>query len=562
MIDKDIFDFVAKGKGIQLNTPDVKTLGLYLANGPTEKVVGEEEQCNQLVTLNFTGPPGTASALYYGLVFWMNQEGWEISKMNEWIEVSPVFQEYYQRTVATKRQLEAQIKEGLTSAASAVADYELVEHDLRKYKDILGYFAEEDEHSLRAMFIDQVDVHTGAMALIQMAKRWPTIIADFQRLGGEDSIDAVSKKLKEVGKAEAVVLTTKNKLYLNWKKNFKDTVVKRYETLSGLAKARQKSVEEYRNWLKPYITRYKMTKLGGESSVGRANMMKSFADIAGTSTFTNNIQLVAWKALKPLEVKQREFLKEEKEGGFIIHPYDPWIRENMILNDKTGLAELYPWLKGERMYCPACGKYYPSKTVKCKCGKITESRTVADEIIENEIIPTWKSGDMHLRTSELYYTFLTIDVFRAGSRLPVGEVEDITFSINTYAISQNVLLVKLLELKCREREFDMYIDEILGIRVGETNVVDIAKRDFPELFEKPKKQSEFDKIKMDLKKISDQFGGFFKKGGSKTPGKFMFFKPGPYESDFKDRITKFYLAVTGKDMADIKNFLKSKMGVA
>jgi hypothetical protein len=29
-------------------------------------------------------------------------------------------------------------------------------HDIRKYKEILAYFNEKDEHSLKAMFIDQV----------------------------------------------------------------------------------------------------------------------------------------------------------------------------------------------------------------------------------------------------------------------------------------------------------------------------------------------------------------------------------------------------------------------
>ena len=41
----------------------------------------------------------------------------------------------------------------------------------------------------------------------------------------------------------------------------------------------------------------------------------------------------------------------------------------------------------------------------------------------------------------------------------------------------------------------------------------------------------------------------------------MFVKPGPYETDFVDRITKFYLAVNGKHFGSIKEFLKSKMGV-
>ena len=65
-----------------------------------------------------------------------------------------------------------------------------------------------------------------------------------------------------------------------------------------------------------------------------------------------------------------------------------------------------------------------------------------------------------------------------------------------------------------------------------------------------------------IEKISDSFSGFFRGTKVRTgEGKFMFVKPGPYETDFKDRITKFYLTVNGKEFNGIKNFLKSKMGV-
>ena len=47
----------------------------------------------------------------------------------------------------------------------------------------------------------------------------------------ERTIDDITKKLKDVSKAEAVVLTTKNKLYDNWKKTFRDVVIGRYESL-------------------------------------------------------------------------------------------------------------------------------------------------------------------------------------------------------------------------------------------------------------------------------------------------------------------------------------------
>jgi hypothetical protein len=185
-----------------------------------------------------------------------------------------------------------------------------------------------------------------------------------------------------------------------------------------------------------------------------------------------------------MEFRRKE---TEKTEDFVIHPYDPWIRENFVLSQKTGLANLYPWLRNERIYCTACKKYYPAGTIKCDCGGRIEQRTVADEIVEKEILPPWKNKEMGLDPNENYYTFFDIDVFRAGSRLPVGEIEDITFSVYTYTISHNILLVKLLELKCREREFERYIDEILGVRMGEENIEALVKHDFPEFNKDDKK---------------------------------------------------------------------------
>jgi hypothetical protein len=49
-------------------------------------------------------------------------------------------------------------------------------------------------------------------------------------------------------------------------------------------------------------------------------------------------------------------------------------------------------------------------------------------------------------------------------------------------VSQNVLLVKLLELICRERELERYIDEILGMKREDVNIVDLVKKDYPELY--------------------------------------------------------------------------------
>jgi len=559
-MDKQIFELGSK-QGVPVNIKD-HTLGLFLCSGP-EKAPGIEEAVNQNIELNFTGKPGTASALYYSLFFQLPKWDWHVSKVDEWIEVSPTHREYYERTMATKQMLESTIKTGLTSAAQAVADYELMNHDLRKYKEILIYFAKKDEHSLKAMFVDQIDIHTDLpgqpIALRSIVGRWPTIIADFQRLNDEDvDIEKISKKY-DISKAEGIILVTKNKLYKQWKDLFEKSVKERYELIKGLVTSRKKSIEEYRKWLKPYIARFSMTKLGGERAGVRASTFKSFADITGVATFSNVIRVFAWKPFKTEETRKPA---AEIKKDFVVNPYDDYIRENFILDPVKGLASIYPWLRNDRKYCTKCKKYSPSGVIVCsKCGSTSLiDRTMADEIVEEQILPAWKNRDMNLDPFELYYMFLDFDITRLGTRLPVGELEDITFTIKNFTISQNVLLVKLLELKCRDIELEKYIDEILGVRIEEREISEIVMEEFPELFPS-KEPSGYKKFIKELRESGKTYTSFLKKVKVPKMRGFMFVKPGPYERDFKERISKHYLRIAGAYFVSIVDFIKSKMGV-
>ncbi|MFQ6020614.1 MAG: hypothetical protein ACE5J4_01175 [Candidatus Aenigmatarchaeota archaeon] len=555
MVDKPIFEFGGE-PGIPINSKD-PTLGLFWCIGPS-KPPGEETASNRMINLNFTGQPGTASKIYFSLMFQLPKWGLFHAKVDEWIEVTPAHREYYERTMATKQMLEGVIKTGLTSAAQAVADYELINHDLRKYKEIMNYFSQKDEHSLKAMFIDQVDIHTGeGISMRSIVARWPTIIDDFMRLKDEDvEPEKIAKKL-DVSRAEAVILATKNKLYKEWKKLFGDAAKERYSTLRSLVEARKRTVQEYRDWLKPYISRFKMTKLAGEKPELRAKIFKSFADITGQSTFANGIRIWAWKPLKSKEPRRPA---AEVIGDFIVHPYDDYVRENFILEKNKGLAALYPWLNNDRKYCYKCKSYFDPVVNKCnKCGSIAlEVKKVADEIVEKEIIPAWKKKEMRLDPAELYYTFFDIDILRLGTRLQVGELEDITFYIRTFEITQNILLVKILELKCRERELERYIDEILGIKLEERGIEEIVKEEYPELFGKePGKKTFFS----DLRFIGKKYVKPFKKIKKPKIKGIMLMKPGPYERDLVERITKQYLKVSASHFLEMLNFLKQKMGI-
>jgi len=564
MVDKPIFE-LGKKPGIPDNDQEPSSRGRILCKGPPE-FPGKEEIQNRYFNLNFTGPPGSASGIYFNLLFLMPKLGWWVEKADEWIEVPPTHKEYYERTMATKQMLESTIKQGLTSAAQAVADFELMGHDIRKYKEILTYFHEGDEHVLKSMFIDQVDIHTDLpgqpIALRSIVSRWPTIIADFMRLDDKDTDPKKVADKYDISQAEAVILVTKNKLYKKWKDLFGEAAKQRYELLTAMVSARKKSIKEYKEWLKPYIARFKMTKIGGERAETRSRTLRTFTDVTGMSTFSNIIRVFAWKAMRFEE--HRKPAAELKPSGFIIYPYDDYVREKLILDPENGLARFYPWLRFDRKYCSKCKKFYSNETLKCaKCGSTRlKNKKYADEIVETEIIPAWKERYMNLSPGNLYYMFFDIVVTRLGTWLRVGELEDITFYTRIFVLSQNALLVKILELKCRDLELERYIDEMLGIKFEDRDIGELVREEFPGLFgESKEKLTGFQIYTKGIRDTIDSYTKIFKKIKLPKSEKLMFFKAGPYESDLKERITKHYLKYAASHLNGMRNYIKQKMGV-
>ncbi|NIO44852.1 MAG: hypothetical protein GTN36_04865 [Candidatus Aenigmarchaeota archaeon] len=563
MIDKPIFE-LGKKPGIPDNDQEPASKGHILCKGPPG-APGREEIQNRYFNLNFTGPPGSGSGIYFNLLFLLPKLGWWVEKADEWIEVPPTHKEYYERTMATKQMLESTIKTGLTSAAQAVADFELMSHDIRKYREILTYFHEGDEHVLKSMFIDQVDIHTDLpgqpIALRSIVSKWPTVIADFMRLDDKDTIPKKVADKYDISQAEAVILVTKNKLYKKWKILFGDAAKQRYELLKGLIESRRKSIEEYKEWLKPYIARFKMTKIGGERSKVRARTLRTFTDVTGMSTFANKIRIFAWKAMRFEEHRKPA---AEVVEDFILYPYDDYVREKVILDPENGLAYIYPWLRNDRKYCSKCKKYYSPNTLKCaKCGSLRlKNKKYADEIVETEIIPAWREGQNGLSAGFIYYMFFDIEVTRLGTWLRVGELEDITFYTRVFVLSQNALLAKILELKCRDLELERYIDEMLGIKFEDRDIADLVKEEFPTIFKKPKEElTGFQNYIKELGETFSSYTNIFKKIKLPKSTRFMFFKAGPYETDLKERITKHYLKYAAVQLNGMRNFIKQKMGV-
>lgn len=523
----------------------IKSIGHVVVGAPFEA----------RTAIDFTGPPGSVSGVYYSLMFQLGKWEFQVQKANESIEVSPVHAQYYQLTHKQKEELETRIKSGLQSVSQAVADLELILHDKRKYEEFLRYMgyrtpketsnehkfkdesknhnhtaedenelclqADEDEkakkerekrvdnHSLKAVFIDQVDFHTGdGISMRSIISRWPTLIIDFMKLKDEDmNIDKVAAAL-DISRAEAVVLVTKNKLYQEWKRLFLGNLKDRYTRIQTMHRARAKSVEEYKNWLKPIIARHKLIEEGLSDAGTRQAARTSFMTAGGHAVSSASIEIWTWKDFGAPEFFKggtediAKFTTAKEPWKWKISAYDNWTKKNLIFHKEHGLVKDYPW--------------------------------ITDEWVKEKIKEMYDEG--WLIRHKHYYSFFIIKLDKTNMRMQTGdELEDGVFDVNMVLMSQNAMFAKLLELKAIKESFEDYVNNLLG-------------------FATPKKGKRLDLGEKERLKGAKDFLDWFSLN-------FQFFKRGPYERDWDERITKYYFANAADRYNSIVGFIKSKIGM-
>jgi DNA-binding PadR family transcriptional regulator len=541
--------------------------------------------------INFTSFPGKCSGVIYSLLFWLGKWGYKNVKVDDTLEVSPMDQKYYQITISQKQALERQIKEGLTGISSSISDFELLFHDLRKYKDYMQYFEdrekaknekdkekkekllEKSEQSLKAIFIDFVDVHTGeGVALKLIAQRWPTIIADFMRLKERDTEPKKIAKEYKVSEAEGVVLSTKNKLYVEWRNSFEKTVKMRYQRILDMTKARKFSIDEYKRMLKPYIQRFKSINEVGPSTP--STWVRPGAQAASFDTTT----IWSFKELTPAEHGKPSFERESGTEHILKVPYPSSfkkvIKDNMdYLKKNNEHGEDYtavpiPPTRIEPLdkWAWALYKYIEDYYTK-KIG-LTVRFTLADLFkYRNEFISGWGNH------AEPYYKCAELNMTRIVIRLPDGtELEDLTFNPMYFFLdSYNVMFLRYLEIMAQEKAMGLYIDEMLGDTTKGKNIGELSK-EFEKLFGSFGSASEAsDKEKKDIKvhgmqlrkyRDSERVQKQIMREVTEMKRPFKILKKGPYEPEFDDRITGPWFTDMAVGFAvPVMTVLKTKFGV-
>ncbi len=480
---------------------------------------------NTTFRYNPTVPARTALTAITGL---MNNlaNRWEftVKKVDEWIEISPSHP-MYQSIVRQKQDIIRQVKEGLSHVDRAISDVELLMHDQRKYKIIMDFIANEDNHSLKAMFIDQVDVNLPeGVSLRSIAPRWPTIIADFMELEDDDDTKEKVQKKLETSMAEAVVLATKVKLYKKWRKYFGDQVKERYKHILERLFGRKASIEEYRNWIRPLIRRILQIREVDDKFLA---MHKNVPVGAGMPVAFQYIEYWAWTTMEGLERSEhhkppREYY-ETKGTRQTAKGFWPTVR---IREGEEPRFPIEPYDDVVKKFIPEIEKHHGVK------------------ITEEDVLEARRRLFMEGSRTYYWYVLVHFPVYIMHWKLPSGlDVEDIDFNrLSVAFLTQNILLVKLLELIAEENKIDAYIDELLGKKVMMENGIikeidEILREEYPDIYTKEKKKelekSSFSEFKASLiksmTKLQDTLNRFF--------GLKMLFVKGPYDPHFRDRMT-------------------------
>ena len=502
------------------------------------------------IVLDYTALRGSASNVFWTFTHRVGKMRYNIKKVDEWVEINPNYTELYNQMIGQKQRIEGAIKSSLASVAQAVADYELLKHDARRYGEMLDYFkkGKTDQHVMRSLFVDRVDAFTGeGYSLVTMAKRWPTIITDFIRMKDEwEDVSLIRKEL-DVSQAEATVLKTKNELYKEWKTVFLPTVKERYARIQTLVKARNRSIDEYRNWLRPYISKYKAMREGTEKSGG---MDWSYVNNAfstpgfGTMDAWTYVRTWTWRPFAPVEAGKPEAMIEKKGKGFVVDPYDDFV------------------------------KHWKKKIEKHYGVTITDEdvRGILKKAIDPREAETGHCTQME--SQAMYYLLFDMKILLSTMKSPPPEgveMDNIMFyPIKIWMMSQNSMLIHLIELKAREMWMSKYMDEIIGARSVEEDIYKSVEREFEDKKAvknekeswwsgfRPKYYTKYDD-KIEDKREREMKAEF-------VPNRFMrfvrfFVKPGPYEPVFFERLSKMYFRASGfyyKQMVDV---VKNAMGI-
>ena len=567
----------------------------------------------------YISSPGKTRTVFNGLMDWMDQNKWKNIVFDKSIEVTPTHTKLYQSVIGQKYELQARIKQALVSISQSVADLELLEHDIRKYEEFDEYLKGMDtdvnhvrdkkekkelerkkkfsEMAIKTVFVDQVDYHSGgtgqgpgrlSMAFMRNNNIMPTIVDDFMIMGGPDDLD--NGPLKNLSTVEKNMLRIKWKAYQAWLSSFRNEVESRLGRLTQLRMSREKTLDEFREWVKPIISRELAIKEGFSEEGNRTfeNIIGTEYSSLGEATAQTYNNILSFHRLSIEEVQKTpsemyEMASEKISELDLKNIYDS-MSEILVLDENVGLRVKYPWITKAWV-----------DSVKGDCISRVKSLML-------------KGFSRYLIMSNIRY--MTRNTIYRGE----FEVEIGVYLIDTFMITPNIAVVKMIEQKAKDEEIKRYINQMLGLKddrrtltytikngryvVNKENVKKVVRdggdeksgfKNYDELIEKypesryklrftPEGENGTLKeirnvfnFKFDFlnhlfpthpgEYFSSDYGDYIYNKFRKMKGRGMFFSSTPYDKDFFDRVAQFHMVITGINNGKIRGKIQSLMGV-
>jgi len=339
----------------------------------------------------------------------------------------------------------------------------------------------------------------------------------------------VIREKLSVTNVEANVLKTKNELFKEWKKLFFPDVRERYGRIKNLLDSRKRSVDEYREWLKPYLNKLKTIKEEAEIK-DAASEITEITKLSFTPQGEVNAKLWFWKPIRPEEMGKPLVI----QGWGEIPTFDDWVKEHL----------------------PALEAKYEVKMSE------EEIRKFLDKCIRGHY-RGMKRPELHMIYPApwidprfLYYFFIDLDYvcqYKKGSTGPMV-VEDQYWHFHPFLISKNFLLFALLELEYKKKKFAEDIERLIGVKKIEDEYMDEVKKKWPGQDKRKKQRKKFSETWNESKfrwiarrrKVKKALKPILK----------FFIKPGPYEINAAERISKTYGLYSGAQIEELRDLIK------
>lgn len=261
---------------------------------------------------------------------------YDVAKIDESIHIAPQ-SNFHSEFMQRKQQAEQNIKQTMQSYQQLIKQKHMLEHDIRKLRSRVEAMDSQDEVILKGDFIELVDgagqsPRQGGDQMSLKAYRdqniYPSIVADFNEMESEeDLMDAETKAeekdgdpddyedgpLADLPRNEKAILKKKWKMYEQWKDLYGSEVSRKLDELKSQLKNVERSIEETKEWLEPYVRDAAMINKMGDNQ----KMAQSALNIRGNSTMVRLLDYLLYKPMK-LEHGELHYADEEEATHYRI----------------------------------------------------------------------------------------------------------------------------------------------------------------------------------------------------------------------------------------------------